>query len=440
MWVSRREHLRQTAISKAHGSWLKIPYLRWLIMGLICLVACINYLDRLTISVLAPVIRQNLQLSNLEYAAVGTFFLLGYTLSQGLSGKLYDQIGIRLGFVCSVVVWSIAAMLHATARGIVSLSCFRFMLGLGEAGNWPGAAKTAAEWLPVQERALGLAVFNFGIGLGSIVAPPLIVWLQFRYGWQATFIVTGSLGFAWLVLWLVFYRPPEEHPWLTSRERETILGSKDQTQRESSIPWLQLLRYRQVWAIVLGRTLTDPVWWLYILWLPEYLNKTRGFSLTEIGRFAWIPFVAADLGSLTGGFTSGFLIRRGWTVDRARKTVMILAAALMPAGIVAVRTSSSFAALALIGLVLFGFQAWVVNLQTMPSDIFPDRVVGAVAGLAGVGSGLSNMLFILATGWTVDHFSYTPVLTVAGFLGPLGAFVLFTLCRKIERAPCHMPN
>lgn len=402
-------------------------------MGLIFLATVINYLDRLTISILAPVIRERLHLSNLEYATLGSSFLLGYTISQGLSGKLYDQIGTRLGFVCSAVVWSIAAMLHALARGLGSLNVFRFVLGLGEAGNWPGAAKTAAEWLPPHERALGLAVFNSGAALGSVVAPPVIVWIQYHFGWQTTFVATGALGFVWVALWLIVYRPAESHPWITPEERNLILSSKPPQQHGSAIRWLSLFRYRQVWAIVMGRTLVDPIWWLYILWLPEYLNKVRGFSLTQIGLFAWIPFLAADLGSLSGGFAAGVLIRRGWSIDRARKTVMGLAALLMPAGILAVRVDSPMMALALIALVLFGFQAWVVNLQTMPSDIFPDRSVGAVAGLAGTGSGLSTMLCTIATGWTVDHYSYTPVLTAAGLLGPLGAITVFTLCGRIER-------
>lgn len=417
----------------------RVPHLRWWIMGLIFLATLINYLDRLTISILAPAIRASLHLSNLEYATLGTSFLFGYTISQGLSGKLYDQIGTRLGFTCSVTLWSIAAMLHAAASSLGSFNCFRFLLGFGEAGNWPGAAKTAAEWLPVQERALGLAVFNSGAALGSVIAPPVIVWIQMRYGWQTTFLATGALGFVWLLVWLAVYHPPEQHPWLMAREREFILAGKPREQR-ASIPWLTLLRYRKVWAVVAGRTIVDPVWWLYILWLPEYLNKARGFSLPQIGLFAWIPYAAADIGSLTGGFISGMLIRRGWSVDRARKSVMITGAALMTVGIFAPRVNSPIAALVLIGIVLFGFQAWVANLQTMPSDMFPEGAVGAVSGLAGTGSGLATMLFTMGTGWTVDHFSYTPVMTIAACLGPVGAIVVFALCRKIERVPGELPT
>lgn len=402
-------------------------------MVLIFLATVINYLDRLTVSVLAPVIRASLHLSNVEYAALGSAFLAAYTISQSLSGKLYDQFGVKRGFTGSVLVWSVAAMLHAVARGFGSLCVFRFLLGLGEAGNWPGAAKTAGEWLPVRERALGLAIFNSGAAIGSVVAPPLIVWIQSHFGWQATFLVTGGLGFFWLALWMLLYRPPSEHPWMTERERSMIVAGKSTQEQSATIPWVRLLRYRKAWAVVLGRALLDPIWWLYLLWLPEYLNKARGFSLAQIGMFAWIPYLAADIGSLSGGFASGFLIARGWSVNRARKTVMGVASLFTVAGIPAAHAADPIVALVIIGVVLFGFQAWVVNLQTMPSDMFPDHAVGAVAGLGGTGSGIATILFTLATGWTVDHFSYMPVLTVAGLLGPIGAAVTFVVCGKIER-------
>ena len=421
----------------------KISGLRWWIVSLVFLATLINYIDRLTISVLAPVITKDLGLTNTQYGGVVTWFLLAYTISQGLSGKLYDSIGTRLGFVVSIVVWSCAAVAHAFARGIGSLSAFRFILGLGEAGNWPGAAKTVAEWFPVRQRAMGMAIFNSGAAIGSIVAPPLIVLLQQSHGWQTTFIVTGVLGFGWLILWLFLYDSPERHKWITQDELKLIrsdsgasrepASSSTTTSSSSSIGWLKLLQYRQVWAIVLSRFLTDPVWWLYITWLPKYLADARGFSLTEIGLFAWVPYVAADAGSLSGGWLSGHLISRGWSVDRARKTVILFAALLMPAGILAAFVSSPLVALGLIGVVLFGFQVWINNVQTLPGDFFPDTSVASVAGLGGTGAGIGSMIFILTTGWVVDHFSYVPILVIAGVLAPLGTIVLFTLSGKIER-------
>src|SRR5436309_3968681 len=398
----------------------KLRGLRWWIISLIFLATLINYIDRLTISVLAPVITHDLGLTNTEFGGIITWFLLAYTISQGLSGKLYDRVGTKRGFVCSIMLWSIAAMTHAFARGLASLSVFRFILGLGEAGNWPGAAKTVAEWFPIRERAFGMAIFNSGAAIGSVVAPPLIVWLSLKYGWQTTFIVTGSLGFAWLALWLLFYQAPDRHKWLGEDERRLIREGQqsgaDALTKDQSAPlrWRELLRYRQVWAIVLSRFLTDPVWWLYISWLPKYLADARGFSLVKIGLFAWVPYVAADAGSLSGGWLSGYLIARGWSVDRARKVVILIAALLMPAGSFAAFAHDAMVALILIGVVLFGFQVWINNVQTLPSDFFSDKAVASVAGLGGTGAGIGSMIFIFSTGWVVDHSSYAPVLVVAG--------------------------
>ncbi len=419
----------------------KLRGLRWWIISLIFLATLINYIDRLTISVLAPVITRDLGLSNTEFGGIITWFLLAYTISQSLSGKLYDRVGTKRGFVVSVVVWSIAAMAHAFARGLASLSALRFILGLGEAGNWPGAAKTVAEWFPIRERAFGMAIFNSGAAIGSVVAPPLIVWLSLTYGWQTTFLVTGALGFGWLVLWLVFYETPDRHKWLGEDERRLIregqqvegAGAALATEPAVPLKWRELLRYRQVWAIVLARFLTDPIWWLYISWLPKYLADARGFSLVKIGLFAWVPYVAADAGSLSGGWLSGHLISRGWSVDRARKFVILIAALLMPAGIFAAFADDAMVALALIGVVLFGFQVWINNVQTLPSDFFSDKAVASVAGLGGTGAGIGSMIFIFSTGWIVDHFSYVPVLVVAGLLAPLGTLVLFALSGPIKR-------
>jgi sugar phosphate permease len=415
-----------------------MPHVRWLIIGLVFLATVINYLDRLTISVLAPVITKELNLSNLEFAQVGVWFLAAYTFSQALSGRLYDRIGSKRGFTASVIVWSSAAAATATATTVGALSACRFVLGLGEAGNWPGAAKVVAEWFPVRERAFAMAIFNSGAALGAVISPPIIVWLQLRYGWQAAFLVTASLGFGWLVLWLLFYHPPDRHPMMTAEERALIAAGAEQSRdAEPSVGWGALLGYRQVWAIVLARFMVDPIWWLYITWLPKYLSDARGFSLAQIGLYAWVPYLAADAGSLTGGALSGYLISRGWSVDRARKTVIAAAALLMPAGILAVRAESAAVALALMCVVLFAFQVWINNVQTLPSDFFPSRAVGSVAGLGGFGAGLGSMLFTLTTGWVVDHFSYTPIFTAAGLLGPIGTIVLFALSGRVGRLPAR---
>lgn len=434
-------------------SGFKIRGLRWIIIGLVFFATLINYIDRLTISVLAPIITTNLNLSNTEFGGIATWFLLAYTISQALSGKLYDRIGIKKGFTVSIVVWSVAAMATALATGIRGLSACRFVLGLGEAGNWPGAAKTAAEWFPARQRALAMGIFNSGAAIGSIVAPPIIVGLTAYFGeenWGRTFVVTGALGFIWLIFWLLIYDKPESHKWLTRQELatirednptnepvaapETTVAAEQQTvPDEKAIGWPELLRYRQTWAIVLARFFVDPVWWLYITWLPLFLYQVHGFDLKQIGLFAWVPYVAADAGSLFGGWLSGFLISRGWSVNAARKTVITFAALLMPAGIFAAFTPDSMTALALIGVVLFGFQVWINNVQTLPSDFYPSTAVGSVAGLGGTGAGIGSMIFIFTTGWVVDNFSYTPILVTAGILAPVGTAVLFLLSGRIDK-------
>jgi MFS transporter, ACS family, aldohexuronate transporter len=407
--------------------------LRWWIIGLVFLATLINFIDRLTISVLAPVITAQLGLSNLEFASITTSFLAAYTVSQGLSGKLYDRIGTKRGFTLSILVWSLAACAHAFARGLISLISLRFLLGVGEAGNWPGAAKVIAEWFPVRERAFAMGIFNSGVAIGNVVAPPLIVFLQIRFGWQTAFLVTGGLGFVWLVLWLMFYETPERHTSLSREEYAHIKHGRENEIDSERFSWQRLLRYRQVWAIVIARFVTDPVWWLYITWLPLYLNRVRGFSLKQIGMFAWLPFVAADAGSLLGGWISGYFIARGWTTDKARKVVILIGALFMLAGIPAAVADRAITALAFIALVTFGFQSWINNVQTIPSDLFPQQAVASVAGLGGVGAGAGAILFTLTTGWVVDHFSYTPILFVAGLLPVLGTSILFTLGGPIRR-------
>lgn len=417
----------------------KMSGLRWMVIGLIFFITVINYIDRMTISVLAPVITKDLGLSNTEFGVITTWFLVAYTISQAVSGKIYDKIGTKLGFIFSVVLWSVAAILHAFATGISSLSAYRFLLGFGEAGNFPGAAKVAAEWFPQKERAFAQGIFNSGVALGSIVAPPLIIWLQLVYGWKTTFIATGALGFVWLAFWMALYYPRKQHKWLTAEENalieedETEINQPVATSDEPTPTYRELLRYKQTWSIVAARFLVDPVWWLYITWLPKYLFDARGFDLKQIGAFAWMPFVAAGFGSLFGGWLAKILIGRGWTVNKARKVIIGLSCLLMPAGIIAAYSDDSMIALAMISIVLFGFQVWINNVQTLPSDFFPSSAVGSVAGLGGMGAGIGSMILIFTTGWVVDSFSYTPILVAAGLLAPIGTIVLFMLAGRIRK-------
>jgi ACS family hexuronate transporter-like MFS transporter len=406
--------------------------LRWWVAGLVFLATLINILDRLTVAVLGPVITKQLGLTASEFASLTTAFLIAYTASQGLSGRLYDRIGAKRGFALSIVVWSLASMAHGFANSLISLQCLRFVLGLGEAGNWPGAAKVIAEWFPPRQRALGMGIFNSGPSIGSVLAPPLIIWMQSVFGWRATFLVIGGAGFAWLALWLWFYDSPERHPRITSQELALIREGREEKARR--IGWGEVMRHREAWAIVLSRFCCDPVWWLYLTWLPMYLYKVHGFTMQQIGAFAWLPFVAADAGALGGGWASGFLIGRGWSVDRARKTVIVIGMLCMCSGIFAAMTSNPWVAMAFIAVVLFGFQAWINNVQTMPSDYFPSGAVGAVTGMGGAGAGVGAILLTQTTGLVVDRLgSYTPILIGAGVLPIVGTAVLFWLGGRIRR-------
>ena len=412
-----------------------IPRLRWLIISLIFCATVINYIDRQTVSVLKTAISEDLGLSNADYAAIQNSFLLLYGVSQMVSGRIYDRVGTRLGFIFSIIVWSFAAMMHAFARTASSFQLWRGLLGFGEAGNWPGAAKAVGEWFPVKERALGMGIFNAGAALGGAVSPPIIAWLATAYGWRSTFVLTGVLGFGWLLAWLILYRTPEQHPWITAGERAYILDGRGTAAssdgREWRPGWRKLLQYRQTWAVVLGRFITDPIWWIYVFWLPSYFQEARGFSLVQIGWSAWFPFLCAGIGALSGGWASGYLIGRGWTVDRARKTVMAVGALLTPAGILAMRADSPYVALVLMGLVLFGFQVWINNLQTLPSDFFPRTAVASVFGLGGTSAAIASVLYNWGTGRGVDTLGYAPMFVVAGLLGPVGLVVTTALAGRI---------
>jgi len=417
----------------------KIRGLRWWIISLVCTLTIINYIDRMTLSVLAPTIRETFGMTNASYSRVVTLFLLGYTISQALSGRILDRIGTRAGFMLFVGIWTAASMLHATARSVVQLGLFRFVLGLGEAGNWPGAAKVVAEWFPVRERAFGMAIFNSGASIGAVVAPPLIAYVALTYGWRKAFFIGAALSTVVMIIWFFFYRTPAEHPNLSEEERQHILSDQppaDAASAQTKRPWLSLFRHRQVWAVVAARFFSDPIWWFLISWLPNYLKSERGFSLALIGMLAWIPFLFADIGNLAGGAVSSLLIRNGWTVDRARKTVLVISALMVPLGVGLVVTAASDAiAIAGISVIAFGFQSWIVNVHTLPSDCFPKQDVGSVFGIGGTAAGIASMLFTLLVGYIVDRFSYTPVFIMVGLMGPLAAILLLTIMRRIERVP-----
>jgi ACS family hexuronate transporter-like MFS transporter len=408
--------------------------LRWYIIGLIFVATCINYIDRSSIGLLFTQFGPEIGISREQYGWIGAILLLAYTVSQSVSGRLYDRFGSRIGFTVSIVVWCLAAMAHSAIIGFTSFATASFFLGLGEAGNWPGAAKVVAEWFPQRERAIGMAIFNGGASMGGVFGPLLVASiLDPILGWRRTFLVVGSIGFVWLIAWLALYHPLGTHPRLSEEERQYIRDGQSQTIREDAPPLRVLLAHKQTWGILLARLLVDPIWWLYMLWLPTYLKDVHHLSLKDIGIFQWAPYLCAAIGSLFGGWLAGKLIARGHTVNVARKRVMGAAACLMPFGILAAHVHGTYAALICIAVVLFGFQMWISNVQTLPSDFFPAAAIGSVAGMGGTAAGISSLFFNLCTGWLVTRFGYGFVLTIAGVLAPLGAVLLFSLIGNIHR-------
>jgi MFS transporter, ACS family, hexuronate transporter len=412
-----------------------VPKLRWLILALLFLVTVLNYVDRQALSVLAPFLRDEFHMSNQDYAFIVSTFLVSYTIMQAVSGIIVDSIGTRWGFVLMFVWWSLATTLHRWAKGVRSLAFFRFLLGMGEAGNWPAATKAIAEWFPSRERASATGIFNAGSGTGALVAPPLIAYVTLHYGWRDAFVVVGLGGSIWLLAWLVLYRRPEEHPAIRADELALIIEDPDHqiAIQNPRIPWLRLLRFREVWGIILARWLTDPVWWFYIFWLPEYLKREHGFTLATIGLFAWVPFLTADFGCIVGGWISDSFVRHGWSIDKARKLVLAVSALLTVDALLVVQTKSSIAAIVLISVATFGVQSWGTLLLAMPADLFPSSVVATVSGLSGMGAGVGGVLFTLLTGYLLDHFSYRPVLALAAALHPVGFLVLFFAIPNIHQ-------
>jgi MFS transporter, ACS family, hexuronate transporter len=390
---------------------------RWLMISFAFWATVINYLDRQTLSVAAPVLREHFHMSNVEYSRVVFAFLLAYTVSNGISGPVIDRLGTKLGYALCMLWWSVAALLHSFATGAISLGMFRFLLGIGEAGNWPAGVKVATEWFPESERALASGIFNSGSAVGAILAPPIVAGILLHYGWPAAFTAIGAVGLIWLVLWLPTYQ---------------TLPAVDAELEMPTIPVRELVRTRFVVGFTLSKIFLDPVWYFYLFWFPEYLKRARAFDMAAIGKYSWIPFAVAGAGNFLGGGFSGWLLRRGASVTLARKSAVTLFAALMTSAIGAVLVQETWLAIALISVAMLGYTGSLANMLAMPGDVFPKNSVASVYGLASMGSGFGGMLFTLITGWLVDHYSYTPVFVGFGLLPLICATILWLLVGELR--------
>jgi len=407
--------------------------LRWHVAGLLCLVTAINYVDRQALSVAAPEILREFGLSRTEYGWIVYGFLLAYACGQLLTGPVIDRLGTRRAFSLAVIAWSIAAMLHAFGRGFVSFLGLRALLGITESANFPAALKAVAEWFPAAERAMATGIITAGVGIGAILAPPLIGLLIHAFGWPYAFLLPGAVGLLWVWVWLRLYALPERHPTISPGERALILhGRSTSTERARRLPWRQLLRYRVVWGLVLARAVGDGAFYFFASWLPIYLAEARGFNILDIAMFAWIPFLAADIGSLSGGWLGGRLIRGGLSVDASRKIVIWTGALLVPTALLAVYVRSPYLAILLISASLFAIQVKSSSLFALPADLFAPCYVATVWGLSGAAGSLTAAHFQPLVGWLVDNFSYEPVFVIISSMHIVSAVFVMVLVKRVQ--------
>jgi ACS family hexuronate transporter-like MFS transporter len=407
---------------------------RWWMLSLLFFATTINYLDRIVFSVLIPVIREEMHISDQEYGYLNGAFQLAYTVGYIFMGRFIDRFGTRIGYAVSITWWSIAAAFHALTSSPMNLGFWRAMLGLGESGNFPSAIKSVAEWFPKKDRAFATGIFNAGTNVASMIGPPIIIWMMELWGWRACFLITGSLGFVWLVLWLIAYRLPDLHPKVNKAELDYIQADLAEDTEDVDIGWGAALRHKQTWGFALGKFITDPVWWFYLFWLPPYLYDVRGFNLREIGWALPVVYLMADIGSVGGGWLPGFLMRRGWAHGRARKTTMALCACTMPIAALSALAPGPILTIALVGLATSSHQGWSANLFTTVSDVFPKKAVASVTGIGGTMGGLGGFLFAaIIPGFVVTYFGYTPVILGFGVFHLMGLFVVHRLMGDMKR-------
>ncbi len=411
-----------------------IRHLRWYIGGLLFLSTVINYIDRQTLSVLGPYIKTEFQWSNADFAWLIVAFRIAYAFGQTASGRLLDKIGTRNGLTLAVAFYSVAAVLTSLATGFKSLAGFRFLLGLGESANWPGATKAVSEWFPRRDSGWAVALFDSGSSIGGALAPFIVLWAYHEFGsWRPAFIVTGVLGFLWLILFRMMYHRPEDHPRLSAEERTLILEGRASaaTGAESRLSYRTLLRLPQTWGIIIGKSLTDPVWFFITDWFAIYL-VAKGYRLEESLLAFWVPFLAADLGNFAGGGVSSWLIARGWSVGAARKLVVLVSGLGMTLLIPTVFTTSYTTLVACFAISTFAYAAFSTMVLNLPADLYPSGSVASVSGMSGTGAGIGTIAATLLIGQVADRWSFEPILVGASLIPLLATVAVLALVRNTK--------
>jgi ACS family hexuronate transporter-like MFS transporter len=428
---------------------MKLKGLRWWVIALIATATIINYIDRQSLGVLWPDIAADLYPDQTDderkriYGLISTIFIFSYAFGQAIFGKIFDWIGTRIGFAISIGVWSIATALHAVAQSVLSFGIFRSILGIAEAGNWPGAAKGNAEWFPTKERAFAQGLFNSGAAIGGIISIPLIAFLTVYFNWQIIFVLVGVTGLLWLIPWMVLVKsPPKSHPWITEEEREYILSGQknvdidgDGIAAEEYNPTTpELLKHKESWGVIIASAVIDPIWWLFVIWIPIYLNEVYGMDVKSIGLYGWVPYVGAMLGAWFGGLLAQNRIKSGWTVDKTRKLVITLGCLIMLPSLLALSNPGApVNAVLIMAVVLFGFQTAIGNVQTLPSDLFGKKTVGTLSGLSGMAAklgavGLTSLIPIITAGG-----NYTSAFIIGAALAVIAILSVWILIPNIEK-------
>jgi ACS family hexuronate transporter-like MFS transporter len=426
---------------------MQLKNLRWWVIALIALATVINYIDRSALSVLWPDIVEDLfpdesaLVRKQIYANISMVFILSYAFGQAIFGKIFDWLGTRVGFVLSIGVWSLATAAHALAQGVLSFSIFRAILGVAEAGNWPGAAKSNADWFPTKERALAQGIFNSGAAIGGIIAIPLIAYLTVYFSWQMVFVVIGLVGLLWLIPWIILVKaPPKTHPWITDEEREYILtGQRSSDSDESSDEdeynpsTAELLSRKQSWGVIIASAAIDPIWWLFVFWIPIYLNEVYAMDVKSIGIYGWVPYVGAMFGAWFGGLLAQNRLKAGWNTDKTRKLTITLGCLIMlPALLAMADPGEPTTAVIIMAVILFGFQTAIGNVQTLPSDLYGKKAVGRLSGFAGMAAKLGALgLTALVPILTADG-NYTPAFVIGASLAVIAMAAIWILIPKIE--------